>query len=58
MLKQGVNPKIVCERLGYSSVTITMDTYSHVLSGMQEKAALAFEAGLEGVGLEAILGCE
>jgi len=49
MLKQGVNPKIVCERLGHSSVTITMDTYSHVLPGMQEKAALAFEAGLEGI---------
>ena len=52
MLKQGVNPKIVCERLGHSSVTITMDTYSHVLPGMQEQAALAFEAGLEGIGLE------
>lgn len=53
MLKQGVNPKIVCERLGHSSVTITMDTYSHVLPGMQEKAALAFEAGLDGMGFEA-----
>jgi len=43
MLKQGVHPKIVSERLGHSSVTITMDTYSHVLPGMQEKAAVAFE---------------
>ena len=46
MLKQGVHPKIVSERLGHSSVSITLDTYSHVLPGMQETAALAFEEAL------------
>jgi len=30
MLKQGVHPKIVQERLGHSSIQITLDTYSHV----------------------------
>ncbi|MDP2932071.1 MAG: site-specific integrase, partial [Chloroflexota bacterium] len=31
MLSQGVHPKVVSERLGHSSVAITLDTYSHVL---------------------------
>lgn len=47
MLRQGVHPKIVSERLGHSTVTITMDTYSHVLPGLQEAAAQRFEEGLQ-----------
>ena len=47
MLAQGVHPKIVSERLGHASITITLDTYSHVLPGLQEAAALAFEVGLK-----------
>lgn len=39
LLKQGVHPKIVSERLGHSSITITLDTYSHLLPNMQEEAA-------------------
>ena len=39
MLQAGVHPKVVSERLGHASVTITMDTYSHVLPGIQEEAA-------------------
>ena len=46
MMADGVNPKIVSERLGHSSVVITLDTYSHVLPGLQEEAALKFEEGL------------
>jgi integrase len=38
-LKAGVHPKIVSERLGHSSVALTMDVYSHVLEGMQAAAA-------------------
>ena len=30
MLRQGIHPKIVSERLGHSSVAITLDIYSHV----------------------------
>ena len=48
MLKQGVHPKIVSERLGHSSINITLDTYSHVLPGLQEAAALEFEELLMG----------
>jgi integrase len=47
MLRQGVHPKIVSERLGHSTVAITLDTYSHVLPGLQEAAACRFEEGLQ-----------
>lgn len=43
MLKQGVHPKIVQERLGHTSIQITLDTYSHVTPGLQEAAAKGFE---------------
>lgn len=39
LLKQGIHPKIVSERLGHAKVGITLDIYSHVLPGMQEEAA-------------------
>ena len=47
MLEQGVHPKIVQERLGHSSVSTTLDIYSHVVPGLQEAAARRFEEGLE-----------
>jgi len=34
----------VSERLGHSNIAITMDTYSHVLPGLQEEAVLALDA--------------
>jgi len=43
MLKQGVHPKIVQERLGHASIQITLDTYSHVAPGLQEAAAESFD---------------
>ena len=43
MLKQGIHPKIVQERLGHSSIQITLDTYSHVAPGLQEAAAKHFD---------------
>lgn len=39
MFSQGVHPKVVQERLGHSSITLTLDTYSHVLPSMQENIA-------------------
>jgi integrase len=39
MLASGVHPKIAQERLGHSSVAITLDLYSHVLPGLQADAA-------------------
>ena len=46
LLQQGVHPKIVQERLGHSSISTTLDIYSHVLPGLQEDAALKFEGAL------------
>jgi integrase len=46
LLKHGVHPKIVSERLGHSKVGITLDTYSHVLPSMQEDAARKIDAAL------------
>ena len=38
-LHAGIHPKVVSERLGHSSIAITLDTYSHVVPGLQEAAA-------------------
>ena len=45
-LRAGVHPKVVSEALGHSSVLLTLDTYSHVLPDMQDRAAEAIEAAL------------
>ena len=42
LLRAGVNAKVVSERLGHSSVAFTLDTYAHVLPGMQPEAAQMF----------------
>jgi integrase len=47
MLKAGIHPKIVSERLGHANISITLDTYSHVLPGLQEAAAERFDKVLE-----------
>ena len=47
MLKAGVHPKVVSERLGHAGIGITLDTYSHVLPGLQEAAAERFDRMLE-----------
>ncbi|KZR59134.1 tyrosine-type recombinase/integrase [Pseudobacillus badius] len=39
LLLAEVNPKIVAERLGHSKVSVTLDTYSHVLPNMQQGVA-------------------
>ena len=47
MLQQGVSVKLISERLGHSGVGITLDTYSHVLPGMQEAAVKKFDEVME-----------
>ena len=49
LLRQGVHVKVVSERLGHSTVGITLDTYSHVLPDMQEEATEKLEAMLGGL---------
>jgi integrase len=38
LLQKNVNPKVVSERLGHSTVVLTLDVYSHVLPTMQQDA--------------------
>ena len=39
LLEAGVPLKVVSERLGHSTISITADTYQHVLDHMQDQAA-------------------
>ena len=47
MLAAGVHPKVASERLGHSRVALTLDTYSHVIPGMQEDAVAKIDAAFE-----------
>ena len=53
MLLAGVDTKTVSSRLGHGSAGFTMNTYQHVIAGMQAKAAGA----LAGVLKSAVIGC-
>jgi integrase len=39
LLAHGVNPRVVMETLGHSQVSLTLNTYSHVLPTLQRDAA-------------------
>jgi integrase len=39
LLASGINPKVVQERLGHASITLTLTTYSHVIPSLQEEVA-------------------
>lgn len=42
LLVQGVNPKVVSERLGHATIKITLDTYTHVLPSLLKDVAEEF----------------
>jgi len=44
-LQAGIHPKVVSERLGHATISITLDTYSHAIPALPEEAA-ALIAGL------------
>lgn len=46
LLAQGVNPRVVMETLGHSQVSLTLNTYSHVLPALQRDAAERINAVL------------
>lgn len=48
MLESGIHPKVAQERLGHSTIAITLDLYSHVMPGMQEDAAGRVDAVIRG----------
>ena len=48
LLANGEHPKVAAERLGHSTIVLTLDTYSHVLPDMQEHAVERLEKSLFG----------
>jgi len=46
LLRQGVNPKFVQELLGHRDVSLTLNTYSHVLPDMGDVVASAMDEAL------------
>ncbi len=58
MLEAGVHPRTVQERLCHGSIAITLDTYSHVTSGLQEAVAQCFEGVFDGEALKVLTSTE
>lgn len=48
LLLAGEHPKVVQERLGHATISITLDTYSHVIPTMQRQAATRFASAVFG----------
>jgi len=46
MLREGVNIKVISQRLGHSNIGVTMNIYAHILPDQDIEAALLFERGL------------
>lgn len=53
LLAAGVHPKIASERLGHSTIGITLDLYSHVMPGMQADAAAQIDAMIQSASAKA-----
>jgi len=47
LLRQGVHPKVVSERLGHPTINITLDSYSHIMPDMQDEAAEKLDGALK-----------
>ena len=43
LIRRGVQPKIISERLGHSSIKITMDLYGYLMPGLQDSVADLFD---------------
>jgi len=46
LLAQGVNARVVMETLGHSQISLTLNTYTHVLPSLQKDAADRMHAAL------------
>ena len=44
LLAQGVDPRTIMETLGHSQISLTLNTYSHVLPALQIEAAAKVDA--------------
>lgn len=53
LLREGINPKIISERLGHASITTTLNIYAHIMPGMQRQAVETLDRILvEGIAKE------
>ena len=48
LLAQGVDPRTVMETLGHSQISLTLNTYSHVLPALQRRAAARMDEIVRG----------
>ena len=46
LLAQGIAPRVVMESLGHSQISLTMNTYSHVIPALGRPAAHEMDAVL------------
>jgi integrase len=44
LLAQGIDPRTIMETLGHSQISLTMNTYAHVLPALQAEAAAKLDA--------------
>jgi len=56
LLKAGLHPRVVQERLGHSSIATTLDIYSHTVPGLQKAAAERLDTLLPKVETEENVG--
>lgn len=56
LLAQGVPPRVVMEQLGHSQISLTMNTYSHVIPELGRAAADRMDALLGGLSSESAAG--
>lgn len=50
LIDQGINPKVVAERLGHTNITMTLDIYTDVYEDKKNEAAATIEKALNNVG--------
>jgi hypothetical protein len=56
LLLAGGHPKIAQERLGHSTISVTRDLYSHVISTTQQDAAARIDAAFRGAKMTCAIG--
>ena len=56
LLAKGVHPRVVMDTLGHSQISLTLDTYSHVLPNLQAEAAKRIDEALGQIGCQN--GCQ
>jgi integrase len=47
LLREGISPKVISERLGHANITTTLNIYAHVTPGMQRQAVETLDRILE-----------